>query len=345
MFFASDNVTEANPEVLEAVVKANSGNAMPYGDDPISEQVRARFEEIFERPCQVHFGVTGSAVNSLALASLVRPYQAIISTALAHINTDECGAPEMFTGGAKVIDVPTSDGRLSPQGLKDGIDIAIPGFVHRVEPGAVSITQSTETGSVYSCDQVAELVDIASHYKMAVHMDGARFANGLVAAGCSPAEMTKGVDVLTFGGSKNGCMTAEAAIFFCDPEKIDGANYRAKRAGMLTSKMRFISSQFLGHLENDLWLKNARHANAMATKLGQGLSVLPGIGLAAPVEANMVFVTITDAVAAYLESKGAKFYFIGDFFTPAYRLVTAWNTPEAEVDRFIATAKEACFTC
>ena len=270
MFFASDNVTAANPEVLEAVARANHGNAMPYGDDPFTTEVRKKFETIFERPCEVYFGITGSAVNSLALASLVKPYQAIVSTSLAHINTDECGAPEMFTGGAKIIDMPTADGRLTPEALQAGIDLTIPGFVHRTEPGAVSITQSTETGSVYSPDQVAELSAIANAHDMILHMDGARFANGLVAAGCSPHRMTEGVDVLTFGGSKNGCMTAEAAIFFCDKDRIDGAHFRAKRAGMLTAKMRFISAQFLGYLEDDLWLKNARHANAMASKLAQG---------------------------------------------------------------------------
>ncbi len=339
MLFASDNVTPANPEIVAALQAANQGNVMPYGADPISQRVRAAFGVLFERGVDVHFATTGTAANALGLATLVPSYGAVFCTNLAHINTDECAAPEFFTGGAKIIDVPTEDGRLSPERLKAAIEKSMPGFVHRPEAWAVSVSQTTECGSLYSRDELDEIVAIAQHYGLLVHMDGARFANGLVASGLSAAEMARGVDVLSFGGSKNGCMLAEALLFF-DPERSKHAKFLHKRAGMMCSKTRYISAQLEAYLANDLWLANASHANAMAQRLGAGMAKLPGVRLAAPIETNMVFLVLPHDLADQLRAAGAEFYFIGDFPTPAYRFVTAWNTQEAMVDEFVALARQ-----
>lgn len=337
MLFASDNVTPANPEIIEAVAAANDGNVMPYGADPISQGVRARMADLFDCAVDVHFAMTGTAANALGLASLVPRYGAVFCTALAHINTDECAAPEFFTGGAKLIDVPTQDGRLDPELLKAAIEKSMPGFVHRPEAWAVSLSQPSECGSVYSREQLDEIIDIAKHYGLLVHMDGARFANAIAATGTSAKDMVRGVDVLSFGGSKNGCMMAEALVFF-DPDRSRHAPFLHKRAGMLCSKMRFVSAQIAAYLDHDLWLKNAAHANALAQRLADGMCKLKGVRLAAPVETNMVFLVLPQVMADGLKAAGAEFYWIGDFPIPAHRFVTAWNTSEQMVDEFITTA-------
>lgn len=337
MLFASDNVTPANPEIIEAVAAANVGNVMPYGADPISQRVREGLAALFDQTIDLHFATTGTAANALGLASLVPSYGAVFCTSLAHINTDECAAPEFFSAGAKLIDVPTEDGRLCPNELKSAIEKSMPGFVHRPEAWAVSVSQPSECGSVYSRDQLDEIVDIARHYGLLIHMDGARFANAVAATGTSAKDMVRGVDVLSFGGSKNGCMMAEALVFF-DPERSKHTAFLHKRAGMLCSKMRFVSAQLEAYLAEDLWLRNARHANAMAQRLAEGMAKLQGVRLAAPVETNMVFLVLPDAMASGLKAAGAEFYWIGDFPTPAYRFVTAWNTSEAMVDEFVALA-------
>lgn len=338
MLFASDNVTPANPEIIQAVTAANVGNVMPYGADPISNRVRQQLAALFDQPVDVHFATTGTAANALGLASLVPRYGAVFCTALAHINTDECGAPEFFTAGAKLIDVPTEDGRLCPERLKTAIEKSMPGFVHRPEAWAVSVSQPSETGSVYSRDQLDEIIAIARHYGLLVHMDGARFANAIAATGLSAKDMVQGIDVLSFGGSKNGCMMAEALVFF-DPERSRHTPFLHKRAGMLCAKMRFISAQLEAYLANDLWLKNAGHANAMAQRLAKGMAGIAGVELAAPVETNMAFLVLPKAMAQGLKAAGAEFYWIGDFPTPAYRFVTAWNTSEHMVDEFVALAQ------
>ncbi len=342
MLFASDNVTPANPEILAALQAANVGNVMPYGADPISQRVRQSLSDLFGRKLDVHFATTGTAANALGLATLVPSYGAVFCTNLAHINTDECAAPEFFTGGAKIIDVPTEDGRLLPERLTAAIEKSMPGFVHRPEAWAVSVSQSTECGSLYSRDELGEIIAIARHYGLLVHMDGARFANALAASPQSAEEMARGIDVLSFGGSKNGCMLAEALLFF-DPERSQHAKFLHKRAGMMCSKTRYIAAQLEAYLANDLWLANARHANAMAQRLGQGMSELPGVRLAAPIETNMVFLVLPDDLAGKLKAAGAEFYFIGDFPTPAYRFVTAWCTDTNMVEDFIDLAKRLSF--
>ncbi len=337
MLFASDNVTPANPEIIEAVAAANVGNVMPYGDDPISQRVREGLAALFDRAVDVHFATTGTAANALGLASIVPSYGAVFCTSLAHVNTDECAAPEFFTGGAKLIDVPTADGRLCPKQLTAAIEKSVPGFVHRPEAWAVSVSQPSECGSVYSRDQLDEIVDIARHYGLLLHMDGARFANAVAATGMSAQDMVKGIDVLSFGGSKNGCMMAEALVFF-DPKRSKHTPFLHKRAGMLCSKMRFVSAQLEAYLADDLWMRNAHHANAMAQRLAEGMARLDGVRLAAPVETNMVFLVLPEAMASGLKAAGAEFYWIGDFPTPAYRFVTAWNTNEQMVDEFVKLA-------
>ena len=337
--FASDNVSGISPEIMAALERANSGAALPYGDDPITGRLSERVSAIFERDCAVFPVGTGSAANAMALAALVPRYGAVYCHRLAHINVDECGGPEFFSGGAKLVLLEGDHAKIDPAAVAAAIEGV--GDVHRVQPAAVSITQASEMGAVYQVEEVAALAETARQHGLAFHMDGARFANAVARLGCSPAEITwqAGVDVLTLGATKNGALAAEAAVFF-DPAKAGDFAYLRKRGGHLFSKMRFVSAQLEAYLSDDHWLANARHANARATRLAEGLTALPGVGLLAPVEANEIFLSLPDRLLEGLFARGFEFYSWGEAGAKQARLVSAFNTRPEDVEDLIAAAAE-----
>ncbi|MEN9226954.1 MAG: low specificity L-threonine aldolase [Thermostichus sp. HHBFW_bins_43] len=342
MNFCSDNVTGACPEVMEALVALNQGSAMPYGGDECTAQLQGIFAEIFEHEVAVFPVATGSAANALALSVLTPPYGAIYCHPEAHINVDECGAPELFTGGAKLVGIPGEHGRIDLDQLKTALAHSGLGVVHHVQPTSLSLTQATEAGTVYALDQLEALTDLAHHFGLKVHMDGARFANAVVSLGCTPADMTwkAGVDVLSFGATKNGAWAAEAVVFF-QPQLAGDFEFRRKRGGHLFSKMRFLSAQLQAYLKDEVWLHNARHANAMAQKLVEGLGSLPGAVWVHPPQVNELFIELPEPVLQALEQTGFRFYrWLGEDHNQI-RLVTAFNTAEADVDRFCRVAYEA----
>ena len=336
--FASDNVTGACPEVMDAVVAANSGIATSYGDDEWSSRLQTKLSEIFETDVEVFLAVSGTASNALALSALAPVFGKIYCHELSHINTDECGAPELFTGGAKLIPMRSSNGRIKANELAETIRGS--GNVHVTQPSVVSITQSCETGTVYQLDEIKAISKIARKHKMSVHMDGARFANALASLDVSPAEMTwkSGVDVLTLGGTKNGCLAAEAIIFF-KPDMVGNFPYLHKRSGQLLSKMRFISSQLEAYVTDDLWIRNAQHANSMAKILSEGLNAFSNIELAYPTQSNEVFVYLPRELIDYLNNAG---YDINEeeLDGKAVRFVTAWNSELKDVDRLLEVIKQ-----
>jgi threonine aldolase len=342
MNFRSDNVTGIAPEILAAIAAANPGTAASYGADAITERVTRRFAELFEHEVAVFPVATGTAANALALAALTPPWGVIYCHEAAHIATDECGAPEFYTGGAKLVALPGADAKLAPAAIE--ARLGDQGVVHHAQPAVISITQATEAGTLYQPQEIAALGALARCHGLALHMDGARFANAVAALGCAPADLTwrAGVDALSFGATKNGALAAEAVIFF-DKAKAADLAYRRKRAGHLFSKMRFLSAQLDAYLADGLWLRNARHANAMAARLGQGLAGLPGARLVHPVEANEVFVELAEASIAALEAAGFGFYRWGGPLATCLRLVTAFDTREADVDGFLAAARCATF--
>jgi Threonine aldolase len=336
--FTSDNVTSACPEVMDAVIAANSGIAESYGDDQWSSRLQTKLSEIFETDVIVFPAVTATASNALALSVLTPVFGKIYCHELSHINTDECGAPEFFTGGAKLIPMRSSNGRIDASDLSQTIRGA--GNVHVPQPAVVSITQSCETGTVYQIDEIQAISKIARKHKMSIHMDGARFANALASLDVSPAEMTwkSGVDVLTLGGTKNGCLAAEAIIFF-KPAMVGNFPYLHKRSGQLLSKMRFISSQLEAYVTDDLWIRNAQHANSMAKILSEGLNAFSNIELAYPTQSNEVFVYLPRELIDYLNNAG---YDINEeeLDGKAVRFVTAWNSELKDVDRLLEVIKQ-----
>ena len=338
--FASDNISSACPEVMEALAKANEANSPSYGEDPWTRDLAIRLGEIFETPVTVFPVTTGTAANALALSTLTPAFGKIFCHELAHINTDECGAPELFTGGAKLIDMPGANGRITAQALEETIYGA--GNVHHAQPASVSITQACESGTVYSIEEIEAIAAVAHSHNLSMHMDGARFANALATLDVTPAQMTwqAGIDVLSFGGTKNGCLTAEAVVFF-KPELVGDFPFLQKRAGQLLSKSRFISSQFAGYLADDVWMRNARQANAMAQRLSKGLADLPGLELAYPTQSNEVFVVMPAALIDRLSATGLA---INDeeLDGKAVRFVAAWNTTESEVDALLAVLSDHC---
>mgnify|MGYP005851271855 FL=1 len=341
MFLASDNGAPCPPAVMAALARANDGPAMGYGNDPLSERVAGMIRETFEAPgAAVYLVATGTAANALALATMAPPWGAVFCHAGAHAQHDECGAPEFYTGGAKLIPVAGEHGRMTPEGLGAAADRVWHGTVHSVQRAAVTITNVTEAGTVYTPDQVAALAAVAKARGMGVHLDGARFANALVATGASPAEMTwkAGVDAVTFGGTKNGLLGVEAVVLF-DPAKAWEFELRRKRAGHLFSKHRYLAAQMEGWLEGGLWLDLARHANAMAARLAAGFARVPGGRIVHPVEANILFVTFPRAAHERAKAAGAVYYPWSEVPDPApegARLVTSWATTAAEVDGFLA---------
>jgi len=340
MNFCSDNVTGAAPEILAALMAANTGALASYGADDLTKQVEAKLKEIFEADLAAFPVATGTAANALSLSLLAPPWGAIYCHQDAHIAVDECGAPEFYTGGAKLVSLPGELGRLSPVRLGEALARSGKGVVHQVQAAAVSLTQATEAGTVYRREDVAAIAEVARRYGMGVHMDGARFANALVSLGLSPAEMTwrVGVDILSFGATKNGALAAEVVVIF-DKERAQEFAFRRKRAGHLFSKMRFLSAQLAAYLADDLWLRNARHANAMARRLAEGLKSITAARILHPVEANEIFVDLPESIIRGLEADGFQAdRWLGTDKT-LLRLVTAHNTKEADVAGFIASAK------
>ena len=331
--FASDNVAGACPEVLEAILKANDGDRAPYGDDEISKNLQDKFSEIFEKEVIVFPTSSGTAANALALSTMTPSFGNIYCHKLSHINVDECGAPEFYTGGAKLVNLNGVNGKITAEELNKSISGK--GVVHHTQPSSVSITQLCETGEAYELDEVKKISEIAHNHKLNMHMDGARFANALVSLDCSPAEMTwkSGIDVLSFGATKNGCLAAEAIIFF-KPELVGNLPFLMKRAGHLLSKMSFVSAQLDAYITNEVWLRNAKHANAMGKKLSQGLDQHKNIKLAYPTDANEIFVKIPKDIIDQLNSEG---YTINDdeWDGKAVRLVTAWNTSLSDIETFL----------
>ena len=338
MNFASDNVSGASPEILAAVVAAFRSPAMPYGQDDITRRLDAVFSAVFETPVAVFPVVTGSAANGLALAALSPPHGAIYAHQESHINTDECGAPEFFTHGAKLVALPGNDGKIDPGALAHALAHSGRGMVHYVQPAALSLTQTTEAGTAYGLGEIAALAAVARADGLGVHMDGARFANAVAATGASPADLSwrAGVDVLCLGATKNGAVAAEAVIFF-DPGKTGDFGFRRKRGGHLLSKLRFLSAQLEAYVADWLWLRNAAHANAMARRLAAGL-MASGAQPVFPVEANEVFLHLDPARQRALEAAGAVFYPWPRLGPDVARFVTSFETRAEDVDRAITVA-------
>lgn len=345
MNFASDNWAGAHPAISRRLLEVSAGFSAPYGASDLDRKIEQRFNELFEREVAVYFVSTGTAANSLALAAVNRPGGVSFCHREAHMLEDECGAPEFFTHGARLAPVDGDNGKIDPLNLKAEIERFPPDFVHAGQPMAISITQATEIGTLYKPQEIACIAEIAKAYSLPLHMDGARFANALAATDLTPAEMTwkQGVDILSFGATKNGCWCAEALVFM-EPSLAKDLPFIRKRAAQLISKSRFIASQFEAYLEDDLWLELARYANAMAARLQNGIVHAKHARLAWPSDANEVFAILDKAHANRLQEKGAVFYPWNpprakpELLNPPeilLRLVTSFATQAEQVDRFI----------
>jgi len=337
--FASDNNAGICPPALTAMLEANAaGHATGYGDDAWTAEARTRLQELFECDCDVHFVFNGTAANALSLAQICRPYHAAIAHAFSHVVMDEAGAPSFFSGGATLLTADEPRAKLTPETVTR-LATAMPG-VHHVKPAALTLTQATELGTVYTREETVALTEAARAVGLKVHMDGARFANAVVRLGASPADLSwrAGVDILSFGGVKNGLGLGEAVLVF-DPTLRDEFNWRLKQAGQLNSKMRLATSGWCGLLRSEAWRDNAQHANAMADRLAAGMRDLPGVRITMPVEANGVFAELPETAQQRLRAKGWSFY----TFRPPLecRFMCAWDMDESTVDRFaddLATA-------
>ena len=333
---ASDNTAGICPESWAALEKANADAAASYGDDRWTRRVSELVREIFETDCESFFVFNGTAANSLALAQLCRSYHSVICYEHSHIETDECGGPEFFSGGSKLLPTRGANGKLDLGEVAAAL--LKQRELHSPKPRVLSITQSTELGTVYAGDEIMRIVEFARERSMFVHMDGARFANAVARLGCAPKEITwaAGVDVLTFGGTKNGTGGGELVVFF-KPELAREFDYRAKQAGQLASKMRFVAAPWAGLLSDDVWLKNARRANASAEKLAQKLSVAAGLQPMFPREANAIFLPMPEALVRQLHERGWHFY---KFIEPdVYRVMCSWSLTEQVIDDFVADVK------
>ena len=326
--FASDNAAGLCPEAIEALLRANDGYAPGYGMDDWTTRACNQFRELFEIDCEVFFVFNGTAANALALASLCQSYHSVICHELAHVEVDECGGPEFFSHGAKVLTVSGAHGKVDPRAIEHTVHRRTD--IHFPKPHVLSITQSTELGTVYTAEELDRLRETARRCGLRVQMDGARFANACASLHVAPKEITwkLGVDVLCLGGVKNGLLAGEAVIFF-DKRMALEFDYRCKQAGQLASKMRFLSAPWVGLLETGAWLRHARHANDCAAKLATGLAAVTGVRLLVPVQANAVFVEMSRARAAQLRARGWQFYdFIG---AGGYRFMCSWQTTEADL--------------
>ncbi len=330
--FASDNYAGICPEAWRALERANQGHARSYGDDPWTARAADLIRATFETDCEVFFVFNGTAANALSLASMGQSYHSILCHEIAHVETDECGATEFFSNGMKVLQVAGDDGKVLPSGIEERVRHRTD--IHYPKPRAVSLTQATEVGTVYSLAELRAIGETCRALGLTLHMDGARFANAVASLGATPKKLTwqVGVDVLCFGGTKNGSHGGEAVVFF-NRELAREFDYRCKQSGQLCSKMRFLAAPWVGMLEDGAWLRNARHANAMAERLAQGLSKLPEVKLLFPRQANAVFADLPLDVIEPLRKSWLFYTFIG---RGGSRLMCAWDTTEDDVDRFVA---------
>ena len=332
--FASDNYSGICPEAWAAMAEANADHISSYGNDPWTQRATDLIRDIFETDCEVFFVFNGTSANSLSLASLCQSFNSILCHELAHIETAECGAPEFFANGSKILLLQGADGKIDPveieRAVKQRTDI------HYPKPRALSLTQATEVGTIYSPSEIRVLADAAWKSGLRVQMDGARFANAVASLGVAPADLTwrAGVDVLCFGGTKNGIAIGEAVVFF-DHDLARDFDYRCKQGGQLASKMRFLSAPWLGMLQNGVWLKHARHANAMAQRLEAGLKKIPGVQISFPVQSNGVFAKIPSVAEAKMHERGWHFY-TGVITPEESRLMCSWDTTPEDVDGFVA---------
>ena len=341
MYFTSDNAGPAHPAVMEALARANTGYAGGYGTDTIMDEVRQMVRDTFEAPeAAVYLVATGTATNSLLLASMVKPWETVFCADVAHIQEDECNAPEFFMGGAKLTLIPSENSKITPARLREKMTL-IGNGIHSPQRGAVSITQATEKGTVYTVDEVAAISAVARDFGVGVHMDGARFANAVAALGCTPAEITwkAGVETLSFGGTKNGLMGVECAVLF-NPARAQEFEFRRKRAGHLFSKHRYLSAQMQAYLTDGMWLDCAKRANAACARLAAGLAA-KGIALDFQPEANLLFFTAPQSLHDGLHAAGAHYYLWDSADTAADpmvtgRLVCDWSVTDEAVDSFLA---------
>ena len=346
MNFASDNWSGVAPEISRSLITNATGPSVAYGAGELEKKVISKFCELFETEVGVFFVGTGTIANSLSLGALSKPGGISLCHREAHLIEDECGAPELFSGGGRLIGIDGEMGKMDPENITNAVNRFDPNFVHYGQAGAISLTQSTEVGTVYSPDEIQTISQIAKSNNLPIHMDGSRFANALVYLDITPAQMTwkSGIDILSFGGTKNGCWCAEAIILF-DLKLADQMAYIHKRAGQLYSKTRFIAAQYEGYFENDLWLKLAGHANNMAKKLRAGVNNSANARLGWPTQTNETFCILPDHIAKSLEEIGAKFY---KWNAPAslakkpkveenlYRFVTSFDTSIEEVNKVLA---------
>ena len=346
MNFASDNGAGVAPEILAAISASARVNAPAYGADDYTARAEALLNEVFETKVAAFLVVTGTAANALALSALARPWEAVFCHAEAHVHDDECGAPEFYSGGGKLVGIAGEDGKVAPAALREALGRFPRGLVKSAQPGALSLSQATEAGTIYRGDEIAELCDIARAAGVGVHMDGARFANALVSSGLSPAEMTwrAGIDALSFGATKNGALACEAVVFF-DPARAADFAFRRKRGGHTVSKGRFLGAQMEAYLKDGLWLRLAARANAMARRLSKGLAAAPAVRLSWPTEANEVFAVAPSAMVGRWRAAGVRFHewttlSLASDLAPAsgerlVRLVTSFETEIDEIDRLL----------
>tara|TARA_R110002049_G_scaffold72490_6_gene187352 strand:- start:28081 stop:29133 length:1053 start_codon:yes stop_codon:yes gene_type:complete len=340
--FASDNTSGICPAAMQGMVEANAGRVKPYGEDDWTHQAADLIRDLFEVDCDVFFTFNGTAANSLSLASLCQSYHSVVAHELAHVETDECGGPEFFSNGTKLLLVPGSNGCVDVDAVARVVQRRRD--VHFPKTKVLSITQSTELGTVYDESALDRVHETVRRFGLNLHMDGARFANAVASLDMAPKELTwkRGVDVLCFGGTKNGMAVGDCVVFF-DRELALEFEYRCKQAGQLASKMRFLAAPWVSMLSTGVWLDNARHANAMATRLGEQLGRIDGVRIVAPIQSNAVFVDLPDAVAKSLRAAGWTFYdFIG---VQTSRLMCSWDTTAEEVDQFVADVQSHAQRC
>jgi threonine aldolase len=335
--FASDNCSGMCPEALDAVMVANTGHARPYGDDAWTQAAADALRTVFETDCEVFFVYSGTAANSLALAAMCRSYHSVICHEVSHVETDECGGPEFFTHGAKILTVGGGLGKVDPAAAEALITSR--SDIHYPKPEVLSVTQPTERGTLYTIDELLRLKDLKEKHGLRLHMDGARLANALESLNVTPAELTwkVGVDVLCLGGTKNGMAMCEAVIFF-DRALAREFEYRCKQAGQLASKMRYISAQWVAMLESGAWLRHAASANAMARELASRIPGIRGAGLVYPCQANAVFVDMPERMSEGLHARSWHFY---NFIEKGHsRFMCSWNTEIGAIDELVADMRD-----
>jgi threonine aldolase len=338
--YRSDNTGRAAPEILEALVRANAGTALGYGADEWTARLQERFSELFETRVRVFPVATGTAANALSLAAISPSWGLVYCSEAAHINTAEANAAGFFGGGLKLVPVPGNHGRIDPDAFSRMLAAIAPGQLHRGQPAAVNLTQASDLGAVYRLDEIRAIAEIAKRRGLKIHMDGARFANALARLGCSPAELTwrSGVDILSFGATKNGGALCDAIVVFA-PELADGLAVQLRRAGQVWSKMRFASAQLMAYVEDALWLRLAEASNAAAARIAAGIEGLAGLRLVAPVEANELFLELPSETMDGLERDGFQFYRRSATLA---RFVCRFDITEAETAALIAALRRHC---